>query len=175
MRAYCCVSLPRKLSSRQTLRATNMYIRGSSISQFVEKTNDPFSCCWIFMQDGEWSNILDQRTTSCNRQSFLQSRMKNAPENLHNHQVFKFLWLKGPRSHFEKLSPHSRFCWVEHCMTSQRLRRLRRRLAKLFRRWSLFLSKIVLCSYSFSLFVPCLEHLPTTFPHAPSTSFKANF
>ena len=142
-----------------------MYIRGSSISQFVEKTNDPFSCCWIFMQDGEWPNILDQRTTSCSRQSFLQSRTKYAPENLHNHQVFKFLWLKGPRSHFEKVSPHSRFCLVEHCMTSQRLRQLRKRLVKLFRRWSLFPSKISLCSFSFSWFVPCLEHLPTTFPH----------
>ena len=165
MRAYYCLSLSRKLSSRQSLRATKMYIRRSSISQFVEKTNHPFCCCWIFMQDGERSNILDQRTTSCSRQSFLQSRMKYAPENLHNHQVFKFVWLKGPRPHFEKRSPHSRFCWVEHCMISQKLRQLRRRLAKLFRRWSLFPSKITLCSYSFSLFVPCLEHLPITFHH----------
>ena len=124
------------------------------------------------MQDGEWSNILDQRTTSCSRQSFLQSRMKYAPENLHNHQVFKFLWLKGPRSHFEKLSPHSRFCLVEHCMTSQRLVQLRKRLVKLFRRWSLFPSKISLCSFSFSWFVPCLEHLPTTFPHHQHHSSK---
>ena len=115
------------------------------------------------MQVGERSNILDHRTTSCSRQSFLQSRMKYAPENLHNHQVFKFLWLKGPRPHFEKLSPHSCFCWVEHCMTSQRLRQLRRRLVTLFRRWSLFPFKIALCSYTF---VSSLAHFPITFHHS---------